>query len=40
MFKCKEKAVSIIEQTADRDHADDHNDDENDDNLLSSNQAV
>ena len=39
VFKYKEEAISIIEQTADRDHADDH-DDKNDNNLLSSSQAA
>jgi len=39
MFKCKKKAVSIVEQTADRNHADNH-DDENVDNLLNSSQAA
>ena len=39
MFKCKKKAVSIVEQIADKNHADDH-DNKNVDNLLNSSQAV
>ena len=37
VFKCKEEAISIVEQTADRDHADNH---EDVDNLLSKSWAV
>jgi len=37
VFKHKEEAVLIIEQTADKDHADDHKDV---DNLLSKSQVV
>ena len=38
VFKCKEKAVLIVKQTADKDHTDDQN--QNIDNLLSKSQAV
>ena len=39
VFKHKEKTVSIVKQTADRDYADDH-DNENVDNLLSSSWTI
>ena len=39
VFKCKKKAVSIVKQIADKNHANDH-DNKNVDNLLNSSWAI